>query len=575
MWLLPLTRLLVLAAAATDPLGAAAGMSTPQPIATRQTMFSIPFRVERGEPTATEPVGVQLQVSTDRGASWRVHSKVEPNLGRFLFRAGGDGEYWFVVQTIDGQGRLRPPQATSPGLSVVVDTVPPRLDLEAVRGDGSEVTARWQITELNPKLDSLRILYRTDSSQQWQPVAVDHGRMTVNGPVQSGAVTWLPQGSGARVEIRAEVIDQAGNANVSHAQVKARDTRPGGQNLTADAASPPQSAFASSPPSTQWRTAVQRPEPSPAAPPTPSAAPRQVLAGGVPPDPINALAAGNPFRSQTIDPGIANQYVAVPQKNASYPTASLPPPQPTVAIQIYPAIGNQFVPPGGSPRESTGPTLGNGQPRMVNTTMFELEYTIDSIGPSGIARVELWGTRDGGKTWASFGTDDDTQSPVMANVPAEGMYGFRVVVQSGVGLGGEPPASGTVPDLWVVVDLTRPEVHLLSARQSAGNDAGKLLISWEANDRMLASRPVALFYSQTDGGPWTTIATDLENTGQYAWNVPASVPDELFLRIEVRDAAGNLGICESREPIRLDRQRPNVRIDGVRPVLRAGDRGAE
>ncbi|NUQ62364.1 MAG: hypothetical protein HUU20_07740, partial [Pirellulales bacterium] len=279
--------------------------------------------------------------------------------------------------------------------------------------------------------------------------------------------------------------------------------------------------------------------------------------------------AGNPFRSDPARLAARSDGGgAVGADNPTYRTASLPAQPPSVAIQINPAIGNQFSLPGSSAGDPAGPALGNGQPRMVNTTMFELEYTFDSVGPSGVARVELWGTRDGGQTWSSFGTDDDKQSPMVVRVPGEGVYGFRVAVQSGVGLGGELPAAGTAPDLWIGVDLTKPDARLLSSKQSTGEEAGKLIIAWEARDRMLAAQPISLFYAKTPGGPWTPIAANLENTGQYVWSVPGDVPDAFYLRIEVRDDAGNLGISESPEPVHLDRQRPNVRIQGVRPVQR-------
>src|SRR4029077_6326033 len=86
------------------------------------------------------------------------------------------------------------------------------------------------------------------------------------------------------------------------------------------------------------------------------------------------------------------------------------------------------------------------RPRMVNSRSFDLDYDIDGIGPSGIAKVELWGTRDGGRNWASFRLDNDNRSPIHTTVDGEGLYGFRMVVQSGNGLGGRAPQAGDSPD---------------------------------------------------------------------------------------------------------------------------------
>ncbi len=71
------------------------------------------------------------------------------------------------------------------------------------------------------------------------------------------------------------------------------------------------------------------------------------------------------------------------------------------------------------------------RPLMVNSRSFDLEYDVEGVGPSGIARVELWGTRDGGRSWSSYGIDNDNRSPIRANVDGEGLYGFRIVVQGG------------------------------------------------------------------------------------------------------------------------------------------------
>ena len=76
----------------------------PEPITTRQTLFSIPFRVDRAENPMQEPVEVQLYVSADRGLNWQVYSRVQPEAGKFLFRAVTDGEYWFAIRTLDRSG---------------------------------------------------------------------------------------------------------------------------------------------------------------------------------------------------------------------------------------------------------------------------------------------------------------------------------------------------------------------------------------------------------------------------------------------------------------------------------------
>jgi hypothetical protein len=201
---------------------------------------------------------------------------------------------------------------------------------------------------------------------------------------------------------------------------------------------------------------------------------------------------------------------------------------------------------------------------MVNARAFELEYEIDSIGTSGVSKIELWGTRDGGQTWSVFGIDSDNRSPVVVNLDAEGIYGFRVVAQSGSGLSGRTPAAGDLPDIWIGIDLTKPVVKL--ARAEMAPDAGELVIDWEATDDVLDTRPISLSFSTAAQGPWTPIAAGLENTGSYRWRLDSRVPDRIYLRLDARDEAGNVGSFETAEPVALDRQRPEGRIRGIRAV---------
>lgn len=212
------------------------------------------------------------------------------------------------------------------------------------------------------------------------------------------------------------------------------------------------------------------------------------------------------------------------------------------------------------------------RPRMVNSKSFDMDYEIESIGPSGIAKVELWGTRDGGRSWTSYGVDNDNRAPMRVNVEGEGLYGFRITVQSGSGLASPSPRSGDAPEVWIAIDLTKPNVRLIDVQTGTGEHAGDLLIRWEGADAALAERPITLLFADKPGGPWSIIAANLENTGQYAWRPDNRAPDSVYLRIEARDEAGNTGIYESADPVPLDRVRPEGRIRGVRPVTDSASR---
>jgi hypothetical protein len=194
-----------------------------------------------------------------------------------------------------------------------------------------------------------------------------------------------------------------------------------------------------------------------------------------------------------------------------------------------------------------------------------LDYELEQTGHEGVARVELWGTRDGGRSWQKYAADDDNRSPLVVTVDGEGLYGFRMVVQTAAGQSEFPPQSGEQPELWVGVDLHRP-VATLTSIDPAGGAGGELMLRWEADDDNLAPRPIALFYSSRPGGPWTAIATNLANTGEYAWSLERYVPPRIYVRLEARDTAGNLAAFQTNEPVTVEYGQSMARASSVQAV---------
>jgi hypothetical protein len=274
-------------------------------------------------------------------------------------------------------------------------------------------------------------------------------------------------------------------------------------------------------------------------------------------------------RSSQMQQGMANRPAGGHPGNPSGPNID---PQGSVAIAINPAIAKKVVIPHAQ-QAARAPALPAGErPRMIRSKKFELEYDVDSVGPSGIGRVELWGTRDGGKTWASYAIDGDNRSPIIVNVDQEGVFGFCLVVTNGAGVGNKPPASGDLPELWVDVDVTKPTARLISVTPGMDQENGSVIISWQADDRQLSARPVSLYFATSPSGPWTPIASGLENTGRYAWPIERGTPGILFFRLEVRDEAGNVGEAVTTEAVTVDQARPKARMRDVRAVTETGSR---
>jgi hypothetical protein len=231
---------------------------------------------------------------------------------------------------------------------------------------------------------------------------------------------------------------------------------------------------------------------------------------------------------------------------------------PAEPLPVGPEIGQ-------SDTEPITPPLGS-RPRLTASRRFSLDYDVETVGPEGLADVELWGTSDSGRTWSRWGSDPDKQSPMDVEVNGEALYGFKVVIVGKSGLASTAPHAGDAADIWVGIDLTRPAARLVSAAYGQGNAAGKLDIRWEATDANLAARPVTILISDQPDGSFSPIAAGLPNSGQYFWDFDPRSPRLVYLRLEVRDEAGNVAIDQLTEPIKIEGLQPRGRIRGFEPT---------
>ena len=533
--------------------------------------FDFPAKVERDQ-----PLEVQLHVSEDRGANWKVAKKQLPGEKQFVFRAPKDGEYWFMCRTKYASGQYLPAVPPAPEIKIVVDTAQPKLELTAVRREGGLVHVCWSLSDANLAPESFKIAYQAAGpGKAWQNVALDPLAPREPGQQLQGEIAFVPQGlsAGGTIAVRAEAADRAGNHAVIERRVTQADETDGqrvAHETAPEPANDPTENAAAAGPELVSQETVDKSPPEMAdsfpgtEPPRGNAFP---VSPGDTPYPKTNAGAEPPH-----DAAIIERHGS----RGATPESKL---QPTEREPIQPPVARQYPPPADAEPASSsaddaaydGELLPPGiHPHMVNKSQFELLYDVESIGAAGIAQIELWGTSDGGQNWLSYGLDDDARSPMPVKVDGEGIYGFRVVVKTDAGLEGPKPESGDAPDVWVGVDLTKPVGNLISAEQGSGEEAGELVITWEAADERLAPRPISLRMSQSPDGPWHTIASGLENTGHYAWRIDQRTPQRFYLRLEVRDEAGNVRIDDATEPVTVERFRPRGHIRDVRSAEDAG-----
>jgi hypothetical protein len=152
---------------------------------------------------------------------------------------------------------------------------------------------------------------------------------------------------------------------------------------------------------------------------------------------------------------------------------------------------------------------------------------------------------------------------ISVDLTSDGLYGFYLVVKSGAGLSVPPPKPGDAPQMRVEVDTTAPEALLFGPQPSASqNDV--LVLSWKATDNRLAANPITLQWAERKEGEWHCIGDpQMPNAASFNWRVPTTVPPKVYLRLTVRDAAGNAAVAETKDPVMVDLSVPKPRLLGL------------
>ena len=212
--------------------------------------------------------------------------------------------------------------------------------------------------------------------------------------------------------------------------------------------------------------------------------------------------------------------------------------------------------------DEAGPAVADVAP-VLKDRRFKVGYAVDAVGSSGVGKVELFITPDGGTHWYSYGVDADRRSPAEVEVPGDGEYGFTVRVSSGAGLAAAPPKSGDAPDVRVTVDGTPPAVEILSAGQGRGEDANTLSVAWRIRDDRPDAAPVKIELGTGPAGPWEVVRDWSADAGSAVVPVRPGVPAKLYVRVTARDAAGNERAAVTPEGVAVDLARPTARVIGV------------
>jgi len=511
-------------------LAHAVGASDMSALNTRE--FQIPITID---PKRRDDIREMiLMVSTDQGKSWRQEATLTPDKDAFPYYAASDGIYWFSVTIVDKSGRRDPddPYKSVPGQKILVDTTKPELRLSAER-QGDDVVARWETREDNPEWGTLKLEYRlTDMpGGGWIPVQLAN-------PGATGSATIHPGGPGA-VSVRMQIKDSASNVGGAATEVAAG---PGPATRTVVEVAPPPPTLPAPPPPTY----VSPPPPAPVYDSgSPYARPYVVQ-----PAPVNVISP----------PGFASPTgVTVVGYNASSSSSVVA--SSAVGESPVPAVTPSSMASAPHPLRGAIPPL-----QMVRDRQVTFEYEVTKLGPSGLGTVEVYMTRDEGRSWQrapmeqpagpavpmdARGAAVPQRHSVTVQLEQEGIYGFYLVVKNGAGLGKPAPQAGEPPQIRIELDTTAPVANLFVPELDS-HEENAVVLSWSAADRNLAPNPITLEWAERRDGKWEAIGADLPNTGRFLWKLPSNIPANVYLRLSVRDTAGNLGIAETPNPVLID-----------------------
>jgi hypothetical protein len=513
---------------------------------------------------------VLLYVARNGENTWYQEAFVTPDKDHFVYVAKDDGIYWFKMVIEDLKGNKDPADVTRdpPDLKMLIDTTPPAIRVTNAKRTGDDVVIEWTVEDKFPSDAEPKVQFRPTNNPQayWTDVKL---------PPNSRTGVAFKCGPDA-VTVRIAATDLAGNRNEA-----TRDFPTG--SASTSLAPPPIPSGPTVPPTIPSGPTIQ--PPTDLVPPLGPVGPAPPV-GGPSGAPVAPLAP-------PVQPPVAQPTYTPPQ-----PTQPVLPAQPQPgAMQPLPVVDPKGAPPltGAQPAAAwsggaAAPAAELPRAQVVRFTRFDLGYDLEQRGPSGISRVDLWVTRDDGRTWHKWSQHDGKGGSVRVvldvreNAKLEGLYGFRLVPVSGAGLSEREPAPGDAPDLRVTVDVTAPQVDLFPL-VSDPNAPDTLLIQWKASDANFGDDPIALEWSDAPNGPWRPVATSgdapvvqatalnapvarkLANTGQYAWRVPAGVPARVYLKVTARDAAGNVKEVVTREPQLVDLTKPRAKISGIVPAV--------
>jgi hypothetical protein len=167
--------------------------------------FVIPFNVDV---SGQAPREIQLEYSSNGGATWDVYKRSDVRTKQFQFQAKQDGEYTFRLKTVDAQGRL----FDNPGepLRILVDTTKPEGKLIIDMDRRGAMLAEFSIGDLALDSDTIELTYYTQADTRPRAIEFELTRDEER-DLWLGKGTWTIPSNTQSLAVRLTAKDKAGN----------------------------------------------------------------------------------------------------------------------------------------------------------------------------------------------------------------------------------------------------------------------------------------------------------------------------------------------------------------------------
>ena len=170
--------------------------------------FQVPFQFSV---PAKDVRDLRFHVSRDRGVTWKQIATAKPDEKSLTVETKEDGLHCFAIQVVDQLGKVNPAKldTTTCDLKVMVDTVPPKVELKLLEARKGEIAVTWKVSDDHLDREATRLEYRHHPNGDWL-------RLSPN--LATDKHFWTPLMM--PIEVRLTARDLAGNTASVAIQVR-------------------------------------------------------------------------------------------------------------------------------------------------------------------------------------------------------------------------------------------------------------------------------------------------------------------------------------------------------------------